>query len=50
MVKYKMTKLDNGKNWYVLDLNNYTSEFLIEIIEDLSIQLELLKDELNGKR
>jgi len=28
-------KTKNGTRWYVLDLNNYTREFLIEIIEDL---------------
>jgi len=28
-------KTKKGYNWYVVDLNNYTSEFLIEIIEDL---------------
>ena len=28
-------KTKNGHNWYVADLNNYTSEFLIEIIENL---------------
>jgi len=29
-------KTRKGHNWYVADLNNYTREFLIEIIEDLS--------------
>ena len=28
-------KTDNGNNWYILDLHNYTREFLIEIILDL---------------
>jgi len=31
-----MPKLDNGKNWYILDLDNYTNEFLVEIIIDLN--------------
>ena len=28
-------KTKNGKNWYIADLNCYTSEFLQEIILDL---------------
>ena len=28
-------KTKSGHNWYVQDLSNYTSEFLIEIIETL---------------
>lgn len=28
-------KTKNGSNWYEQDLGNYTSEFLIEIIENL---------------
>jgi len=28
-------KTHKGNNWYRQDLNNYTSEFLIEIIEGL---------------
>lgn len=32
----KIMKTRNGSNWYIQDLNNYTKEFLIEIIEDLT--------------
>lgn len=28
-------KLKNGKRWYVGELDNYTSEFLAEIIKEL---------------
>ena len=28
-------KLKDGTRWYVMDLNNYTREFLIEIIQEL---------------
>jgi hypothetical protein len=38
-----MTKLENGKNWYIEDINNYTDEFLCEIIIDLHKKLRELK-------
>ena len=34
-----MAKLNNGKNWYIEDINNYTDRFLCEIIIDLHKKL-----------
>jgi hypothetical protein len=33
-------KLSNGKKWYLEDINNYTPEYLCEIIIDLHKKLK----------
>jgi hypothetical protein len=46
----EMAQLENGKRWYLMDLDNYTREFLAEIVVELNEKLEKIKDaqELGG--
>ena len=40
-----MAQLENGKRWYLMDLDNYTPEFLAEIVIELNENIERLRIE-----